>query len=70
MNENELPSICPFCRKEHAVDLLKISKKSEVTCPACGKKYFIPYSEVKSMIKFQQDLEDMVGKPDENKKDS
>jgi len=69
MNENELPSSCPFCQKEHAVDLLKISKKSEVTCPACKKKYLIPYSEVKSMLKFQQDLEDMVGKSDsENKK--
>jgi len=69
MNENELPSICPFCKKQHSVNLLIVSKKQEVKCPECSNRYFIPYSEVKSMMKFQQDLEDMVGRSDsENKK--
>jgi hypothetical protein len=64
MDENEFPSECPFCKKEHTLNLLKVSKKSEVTCPDCKNRYFIPYSEIKSIMKFQQDLDDLVGRPD------
>jgi DNA-directed RNA polymerase subunit RPC12/RpoP len=67
MNEQLMPSVCPFCKKDHEIDLLKIQIKAEVRCPYCNKVYFIPYSEVKSMIEFQHNLENVIidkDKPD------
>lgn len=69
MNENELPSICPFCQNDHTVDLLRIQINAAVTCPKCKKKYIIPYSEIKSMLQFQQNLENMISDPNSDKND-
>jgi ribosomal protein L37AE/L43A len=60
MKSNELPSICPFCKKDHTIDVLRLQITSIVKCPHCKKEYFIPYSEVKNLLKFQSDLDDLT----------
>jgi DNA-directed RNA polymerase subunit RPC12/RpoP len=64
VDKNEYPSVCPFCKKDHPLNLLRIQITSVVECPNCHKKYFVPYSEVKALLKFQQDLEDLTTLPD------
>ena len=65
MKSNELPSICPFCHKDHLIDVLRLQITSIVKCPNCQKEYFIPYSEVKSLLKFHNDLEDLTETQDD-----
>lgn len=60
MNISELPSLCPFCRKDHSINVLRLQITSVVRCPHCHKEYFIPYSEVQSLLKFHNDLEELT----------
>lgn len=60
MYDYTLPHVCPFCNKDHAVDILKLQLSSQVKCAHCHKTYIIPYSEIKKLVNFYDSLKSFI----------